>query len=254
MKKIIQLLVLSVAVMGRAQSTTETYNGLTGWSETSNTSLNQNLQNRSVAPYDALWIEGNFEVILFAGEEGNIELSGSADILEDVTVKNTRKGLNIKYSNTSKLLRKMKRSRPVLVRIPFKDLNEIHLSGSGEIKTEAIVKSNRLTTGLAGSGSIALEIDTQMVKAQLSGSGKITLAGDTHQYESRLAGSGTIDGKELTAQNTEAALTGSGRIHVQGREKLVTNISGSGTISVYEQTQSVQSNHVGSGRTKLIKP
>jgi len=254
MKKIIQLLILSAAVMGTAQSTTETYNGLTGWSETSNTSSNQNLQNQSVAPYDAVWIEGNFDVTLFAGKEGNIELSGSADILEDVTVEKTRKGLKISYPHTSKLNRKMKRSRPVKVRIPFNDLNAIHLSGSGSIKTDALIKANTLTTGLAGSGSIALEIEAKQSKAQLSGSGKITLTGESNQFESRLAGSGTINGKELTAQNTEASLTGSGRIHVQGREKLKTNISGSGTISVYEQTQSVQSNHVGSGRTKFIKP
>ena len=108
MKKIIQVLILSAAIMGTAQSTTETYNGLTGWSETSNTSSIQNLQNRSVAPYDALWIEGNFDVTLFAGAEGEIKLSGSADILEDVTVENTRKGLKISYPHSFKLSRKIK--------------------------------------------------------------------------------------------------------------------------------------------------
>lgn len=254
MKKLTFILLLTFNISIWAQGNTQTYNGLNGWTEKQTISKKDNLQNRTVKPYDAIWIEGNFEVTLYKGEEGNIELSGPLKLLEEVKVENTSKGLRIKYSSHwKKMFYNPRTKKSVAVRIPFETLTRISLSGSGRIQTEDTLHCQRFLTHLAGSGKIKLALTSNQTEASLSGSGRIELQGNSHSLNSRLAGSGTIDCKNLVAQNSDASLSGSGQIYLHSVQSIHSSVAGSGNVSVYGNPPKVSSKSAGSGKTNLIE-
>lgn len=254
MKRIITLLCLSFSISLWAQNNTQTYNALSGWSDKESTSPDANLQNRTVQPYDVVLIEGNFEVTLYSGSEGQIQLHGSEKQLESVIVKNTSRGLQIKYaSHWTTVFKKTKTHKPVRVRIPFEDLSGVSLSGSGSLKSTDLLSAQSFSSRLAGSGNINLTIKAQKTSVSVSGSGKILLNGNTTNLDTGLAGSGAIDCQGLLAKSTKANLTGSGKIYLQALQTIDTKISGSGQITVYGNPNKVTTKNVGSGKTKFVK-
>ena len=95
MKKVyFSLFVLAAAICwGQSKTTVQTFNGKTGWKKTSQTTVAQNTQTRHVEPYDEILVEGNFEVTLVQGNEGEIHLEGPSDLIEDTVVKTPKMAL-----------------------------------------------------------------------------------------------------------------------------------------------------------------
>ena len=259
MKKVyFSLAVLMVGLCwGQSKTTIQTFNGKTGWKKTSQTTLAPNTQTRHVEPYDEILVEGNFEVTLVPGKEGEIHLDGPSDLIEETVVKNTKNGVKVYYKNWTKMKKIVQinpRSRVLRVRIPVEYISAVSLSGSGSIKNDFILESNTLKSRLSGSGSIALRLANGFSTSELSGSGTIALLGNTEAVKIRLSGSGTIDCKALASPRAEAQLSGSGTIKLQATESVVSNVSGSGHVNVYGNPSRIETNHAGSGKTRFMTP
>ena len=254
MKNLILTLLFLLNLSVWAQSNAQTYNGLKGWTDKPATSIENKVQNRNVRPYDALRIEGDFEVILYRGEEGKIELSGPQSLLEEVEVENTSNGLRIKYATQwKKMFKSQSKNSTVRVRIPFESLSSVSLSGSGRIQTEDTLQIQQFKAQLSGSGKIELDLDTRQTTVSLSGSGRLELHGQSENLSSRLAGSGIIDCKNLKTQSSDASLSGSGHINLHSLKSINSSIAGSGNVSVYGSPPKVKSKTAGSGKIKLIE-
>ena len=256
MKKVyFSLFVLAAAICwGQSKTTVQTFNGKTGWKKTSQTTVAQNTQTRHVEPYDEILVEGNFEVTLVQGNEGEIHLEGPYDLIEDTVVKNTKNGVRIYYKHWTKMKKNPRISQIVRVRIPVEYIAAVSLSGSGSIKSAFSLASNTLKSRLSGSGSIALTLANGFSSSELSGSGTIALKGNTQSLKARLSGSGIINCKNLVSSRAEAQLSGSGTIKLQATQSIVSNISGSGHVNVYGNPPRIETNHVGSGKTRFMTP
>ena len=239
---------------GQSKTTIQTFNGRTGWKKTSQTTLAPNTQTRHVEPYDEILVEGNFEVTLVPGKEGEIHLDGPSDLIEETVVKNTKNGVKVYYKHWIKMKKSPRNSRVVRVRIPVEYISAVSLSGSGSIKNDFILESNTLKSRLSGSGSIALRLASGFSTSELSGSGTIALQGNAEAVKIRLSGSGIIDCKALASPRAEAQLSGSGTIKLQATESVVSNVSGSGHVNVYGNPSRIETNHAGSGKTSFMTP
>ena len=256
MKKVyFSLAVLMVGLCwGQSKTTIQTFNGKTGWKKTSQTTLAPNTQTRHVEPYDEILIEGNFEVTLVPGKEGEIHLNGPSDLIEETVVKNTKNGVKVYYKHWTKMKKSPRNSQVVRVRIPVEYISAVSLSGSGSIKNDFTLESNTLKSRLSGSGSIALRLSNGFSTSELSGSGTIALQGNAEAVKIRLSGSGIIDCKALASPRAEAQLSGSGTIKLQATESVVSNVSGSGHVNVYGNPSRIETNHSGSGKTRFMRP
>lgn len=204
-------------------------------------------ETRDTGDYDGIKCAGSMDFILVSGNEGQIKLEGESNLLEYVIteIKNgslivkVKKGMNLSSS----------KNKGIKVTIPFKDIDNVSLAGSGDLTNEDQIVSDDLNISLAGSGDIVLDIKTQSTKGAVAGSGDITLTGNTDNLVAKVAGSGDFHGFNLQSNNTEVSIAGSGDVKVVSHETLKARVAGSGDI-VYRGDPKIDKKVSGSGTIK----
>lgn len=184
---------------------------------------------RTTSDYDAIKCAGSMDFILVKGTEGRITLEGDENLLEHIITKVDHGVLKIKVENGKTL--KTSHNNPIKITIPFEDISNVSLSGSGDLWNEDIINSTALSVALSGSGDIVLKVKANSVESALSGSGDITLKGSTNNLESKVSGSGDYHGFDLEANNVEVYVAGSGDAKVISNKALKARVSGSGDIA-----------------------
>ena len=94
----------------------------------------------STSDYDVINTSGNLNINLVSGKEGEIKISAEENLIEyiEVFVENSeltikiKKGYNLSPSVRSKMF----------VSVPFEKINDIKLSGSGDINTTDTIQTN----------------------------------------------------------------------------------------------------------------
>ena len=155
------------------------------------------------------------------------------------------------------------------VLITYRQLDSLRLSGSAEVKTDALAGStfevnitgsadvevpdmavDVLQVSVSGSGDLTVEqLRAEEVQIEVRGSGDITLAGVTDQQTVKVYGSGTVDNEALQSVATNAVVSGSGDTIVWASGRLVARISGSGDIR-YRGDPELDSKVTGSGEIR----
>jgi hypothetical protein len=135
--------------------------------------------------------------------------------------------------------------RQLDIKITSSNLNQLILSGSGEIEVESIFPVADLL--ISGSGSINVKTDTPSLNAIISGSGSITVSGYADVLFQKILGSGSFKGFALETIDAEVIISGSGSSEVFVTDFLDVNISGSGSV-YYIGAPVINSNISGSGR------
>jgi len=179
--------------------------------------------------YDAIKCAGSMDYILVSGTEGNITVEGEENLLDYIVAEVKDNTLKVKYQKNFNL--KTSKNKTIKITIPFKDINSVALSGSGDLWNEDKISTNNLEVALAGSGDIILDIETSDVEGKIAGSGDITLKGSTNNLVAKVSGSGDFHGFDLQANNTDVAVAGSGDAKVVSNKSLKARVSGSGDIA-----------------------
>lgn len=201
---------------------------------------------RNTGDYDGIKCGGFMDFKLVPGEEGKITIKGESNLLEHIVTEVKNGNLVVKVKNGKNL--RPSNNKPLIITIPYKDVNSVSLAGSGDLWNEGTIKANELQTAVAGSGDLNLNIDTFKISASVAGSGDLTLKGKTENIKASVAGSGDIHGFNLDSKNVEASVAGSGDIAVNcNGGVLKARVSGSGDIE-YRGTPSKEDTKVsGSG-------
>ncbi|WP_031425983.1 head GIN domain-containing protein [Flavimarina sp. Hel_I_48] len=201
---------------------------------------------RELGSYDAVHVAGFFDVFLVAGEEGTVKLEGESNLLDHVITEVKGNVLRIEIEDRMNL--QPSNNKTITVTVPFKELSEVNLSGSGDVVARDPIVISTFSTALSGSGDIILEVNATNVEANLRGSGDLTLKGTAQKVELDLRGSGDIHASDLSATDADASIAGSGDIslHCDGG-KLKARITGSGDIEYSGKPSQEDSSVVGSG-------
>jgi hypothetical protein len=202
---------------------------------------------RSVGSYDAVALSGWFDVDLVSGSEGNLTLSGEENLLEHVVTEVKNGKLQIRTEKGYQLKPSSWKTGGIRITVPVESIEEITLSGSGDIVGKTPMKASRFHAGMSGSGDITLEVMAEDLEATLSGSGDIELSGTADRFEVRVSGSGDVKAFELEADEVEATVSGSADLRVTANEVLYARVSGSGDIYYRGNPSKVDSKTSGSG-------
>ncbi|MDP6908661.1 MAG: head GIN domain-containing protein [Flavobacteriales bacterium] len=218
-----------------------------------------------VQSFDAIELDGSFNVELNQGTVQKVVAEGQENIIEKLVleVQDDVLHLRLKPGNYRNFKLTVKITVPTIEGMnlsgsgdisigTFVELEklEVELDGSGDIRTEGAMEVlNNVEIDLDGSGDIKLKLKAVKVEADLDGSGIIILEGKTDKLEVSLDGSGDINTYDLKASKSEASIGGSGDIRVYASDKLDASISGSGDIR-YKGNPEVESEVDGSGTVK----
>lgn len=211
---------------------------------------NETTITRTTSDYDAVSVAGSFDVELVYGTEGKLQLTGESNLLEYIETEvsddklkiKVKKGYNLRVSNGRKLV----------ITVPFKDINSVALSGSGDVYTKnATIKASKFKMALAGSGDVIIDVNVEDLTMAVSGSGDMTATGKADTAQIKLAGSGDIHAYKLIAKSAEVSLAGSGDIKLYVEDNLKARVAGSGDITYKGKPSKEDTKVSGSGSISM---
>ena len=200
---------------------------------------------RQVSGFSGITVSGRHNVYITMSNTESLRLEGDTDAINEIETKvengilkiRDKKQLNKRsWNNTGK----------VNIYIQAKSLNNLMLSGSGNIEVMGKVKSTSLSNTISGSGGMSVQMDVENYTAVISGSGEIKAKGNAKNARITIAGSGDFDGDSLKTSNANAKVSGSGDISIIADKQLEALMSGSGDIR-YGGNATVTSTKSGSG-------
>lgn len=199
-------------------------------------------------PYNSINVSGSMDVTLQKGTEGNISITAAENVQDKIVVESDGTTLTIKMKNNFSL----QNTKKISITVPFEDISEISLSGSGNIEGKDMLKSSSLALNLQGSGEIKVSVEANTLDAQLNGAGDMKLSGKTTDVEVKTTGSGNFEGKELTSENAQIYISGSGDSTIFAKKSLKARIQGSGSIFCAGNPTTNDVKVMGSGKVKSI--
>ena len=234
-KLIITSIVLLIAVNMNAQS----------WWNSKKVKGNGKIvtKTRTVSDFDGIAAGGSFDVILVKGKEGKITIKGEENIMPYIVSEVKGGTLKIKYKKNTNV----RLTRRMTITVPFRDIDHISLGGSGNVKTETIIKGDEVSFSLGGSGNIIAKVEADKTRSSIGGSGDIRLIGKTNYFKCSIAGSGSIKGYDLETNELKASIAGSGSIKATVNKKIKATVVGSGSIYYKGNPTHIDNKSIGSG-------
>lgn len=191
---------------------------------------NVTTETRNVSGFHSLDLLNSGNVIITQGDTEGLVIEAEDNILPLIETKVTENGeLRIGFKPREEI----HLTKPLVFRLAVKTLDNVVLSGSGDISSKAL-KADQFALKLQGSGNVAVDhLETGAVTVAIDGSGDVKLAGKAASQSVSVNGSGDYDAAGLKTGAATVNVAGSGDCEVSASETLGINISGSGDVSYY---------------------
>lgn len=187
----------------------------------------------------ALSISG--DVFLTQGAQQSVRIAAQQNVIDLIETEVNGGVWKIKTREN------INRHEPIKIYITIPSLNYAYISGSGKMTTQnTFTGGEQLKVGISGSGDLQISADARAVDAHISGSGDIELTGSTTDISMHISGSGDIEADDMTSQNGNVHISGSGNCKLHTTKALEVHVSGSGDV-YYKGSPTVDSRISGSG-------
>lgn len=239
MKKIIATIVLSLLCVTLSQAQ--------WWQGTKKLDGNGNMitSTRTVSDYNSVALTGSMDVVLVKGREGNLKVEAEENLQEHILTEVDGGRLKISVEKGYSL--NPSRSNDIIITVPFTDIEEVSLTGSGDITSSDVVTADNFKINITGSGNVKLPLEARNTSANITGSGDIDLSGSSVDFDCKVTGSGDVSAFDFKCQNVSAMVTGSGDIKVYASESLKARTPGSGDIEYRGNPKKEDFRTMGSG-------
>ncbi|SNR16020.1 head GIN domain-containing protein [Tenacibaculum jejuense] len=200
-------------------------------------------EERSVGDFDEVSVGGSFDVILIDGREGKVTIEGEENIIPYIITEVRGNTLKIKVQKNTNV----RFNRKLTVTVPFEDINGIALGGSGNVRSEKVVRGENVSLSIGGSGNIKTKVKASTLSTSIGGSGNIRVAGSSDHMKCSIAGSGNIKAYDVTTKTLKVSVAGSGDIEATVKDKIKGSVVGSGSVYYKGNPKYIDTNSVGSG-------
>jgi hypothetical protein len=197
-------------------------------------------QEREVGEFNKVHLKGSGNVFLSPGEKQSLIIKTDDNIMPLIETDVSAKKLTIAHGKHH--------LRPTVFEafITVKNLEDVTISGSGDVRGKGRFVAEAFYAEISGSGDMDLEVETGMLASKISGSGSIHLSGKTEDYTVSISGSGEINAFDVQAKTVSVKISGSGNCRVYATDSLDAKISGSGDV-YYKGRPQVNTKISGSG-------
>ncbi len=201
----------------------------------------------NVAQFHGIDVQGSIDVVLTKAAEQSVEVEGQANLVDLVTVEVSKGVWTITTSKDYST------DKPFIVHIHVPVIDEVSISGSGDVKSESTFAAGDVHLSIEGSGDMVLGFNAKSVKADIQGSGDIKLSGTAQSFGASVEGSGDINAKNLAAETAAVSTAGSGDITVNATGSLTASIEGSGDVLYKGSPANISRNVAGSGEVRALE-
>ncbi len=200
-----------------------------------------------VEDFNQLNVGGIYDVELIPGKKPLVIIETDENLIPYINVEVYNDVLNINN------VQNLKSSYGIKIQIFYARIDRIQSSGASRIINREPLRTEDLTVGLSGSGSIDLELDVDQVEVRLSGAGLISLSGRAETMEGQLSGAGMLNALELETKNCKLNVSGIGGGEVWATETLEASITGIGGIKFKGNPNIIEREVTGLGKITRIE-
>ncbi len=193
--------------------------------------------------FHSIALSDNLDVVIQQGETQKVEVKGYANLIEDIQTEVDNNEWKIKmtpgcYDDLEDM--------QIFITIP--DIENIKITGSGDVTLENLVEVDRLDFKTTGSGDIECDcvLNVEDLNIKITGSGDVSLTGNTPNQEIEIMGSGDVENFEMISDDTSVNISGSGSAEVFVNNHLDVRITGSGDVE-YKGNPTISTDITGSG-------
>lgn len=189
-------------------------------------------------------------ILIPASEEKVVIESKSKDIFDKITVKQSESLLTISTIEKDKSITKLFKS--ITIKVYFKSLDKVSLSGVGSVKADKQITAEKFTATLRGTGNIELNIRCSEFVGNMFGTGTLNVIGTADMGVIRVEGVGTFEGYEFVTIDMDITVSGVGVAKVYATGNLTATLNGVGSIRYMgdPKTKNLDSNGLGSIKQK----
>ncbi len=206
-------------------------------------------ENRPVESFSGVASAIPFNVYVTIGSKESLRLEGDSEMLSKIESPVKNGVLHLKMRKGSENW--FGSSKKVTIYITAPSLNNLSVSGSGNMEVKGTVKGERVTTDVSGSGRLTATVASSNLSSSISGSGGMELTGKTNEVKIEISGSGKFEGEDLDSRAAEISVSGSGKASIRAEETLNAVLSGSGKVT-YSGNAKVNVVKSGSGSVTKI--
>ncbi|MBN2519590.1 MAG: DUF2807 domain-containing protein [Bacteroidales bacterium] len=210
----------------------------------------QNKEERNVPEFKGINLGVAANVYVSQEVPQKVVLEGPEDVLELIKTE--------VENNKLKIIRRdwgFGWDKKINIYISVAELNELSVSGSGNIELMTPLKTDYIDLNISGSGKIEIEnLSANKIESHISGSGDLLLNGNNivEDHELYISGSGGMNAQNLPVNNYDIKISGSGSAKIKSLKNLNANVSGSGQI-YYTGDALIDANISGSGKIKKME-
>ncbi|MEP7265634.1 MAG: DUF2807 domain-containing protein [Bacteroidota bacterium] len=143
--------------------------------------------------------------------------------------------------------------KPSSIYINIPELEEVTISGYGEIHSKTFFKIETLHLEISGNGKIILPVEVNNLNIDITGFGKLRLSGTANSVQLSVSGNGTIDAEKLKSVNSDIDISGVAKVSIDVTENLNMNVSGVGSVYYVNEPKSITRNVSGIGKYGMLK-
>lgn len=196
---------------------------------------NVTLDERSVAEFTNIHASAGVAIYLIPGTANKVVVETDENLQK--TIKTSVKNGTLRISREGNVLFASEEN----VYITYVNLNQVVASSGAEIKSDDVLKSQKLILKTSSGGEIDLEILSETARMQASSGSEIDIKGKVINLYLKSSSGAKIDAEDLLAKNVEAQASSGGKIDLSAEDKLNTKASSGGSIS-YKGTPSLINN------------
>lgn len=200
------------------------------------------LEEYYVDGFNSLRIGGYYRVNLVPGDRNLVTVETDENLIPYINVESHSGTLSINN------IYDLKSKKGITIEIFYKDLNKIYSMGASKVMHSDVLKTDKLTVDLAGTGLIELNVDAEETEVILSGAGLIRMKGLVNRQTVTLSGAGAYKASGFKSELCRISLLGLGSAEIYVREELEATVNGLGSITYGGRPKVVSRNISGLGK------
>lgn len=182
-------------------------------------------ESRDLGSFNKIATGGSIDIVIEQGSTEGAEISTDENLMQYIITEVKGNTLSIHFKENTSIS-----PTKLTVKIKCKELTAISAGGSGDVKTDGVLKADKLQISQGGSGDFKLNLNVSKLEISKAGSGDFKLEGKIAELELSSAGSGNLDASKTTVGDAEISMAGSGDVVLPKGTKPKVSSVGSGDV------------------------
>jgi hypothetical protein len=205
--------------------------------------------------FKSIYVNSNYTVYLKQTNKQEVTVEALTEIFSatEIKVENGVLMINIerKPENPNKSLwakiDDIKLNPTMKIYISMKNISELQVNGNGKIISENSIAADNIHLGVAGNGTMDVDLKGNTVKAEVTGSGNLTLRGYASTVDALISGPGSFNAFNCPLDNAKVKVSGSGLCQLNVTQNMDVLVLGNGQVKHKGNTKNTTKKIYGSG-------